>query len=51
MANRTNMRRALIKMYKRRYAAWANREPPRWRIISWLKWKSERPYMPKWMCK
>lgn len=39
----------LAQQYWRRYAVWANREPSMWRIVAWIKWKSERPYMPKWV--
>ena len=39
----------LARMYWSRYSAWANREPSRWRIFAWLKWRREQPYMPKWL--
>jgi hypothetical protein len=39
----------LIRQYWRTYYAWKDREPSKWRIISWLKWRDERPEMPKWM--
>ena len=39
----------LAQQYWSRYAEWANREPSMWRIVAWVKWKSERPYMPKWV--
>ena len=39
----------LAQMYWHRYSVWANREPSRWRIFAWLKWKRERPFIPKWV--
>ena len=35
------------KIYSKAYCEWKRREPPVWRIFTWLRWKSERPYKPK----
>lgn len=40
---------ALSKQYWSAYYQWKNREPSRWRIFAWLKWKKERPHKPKWI--
>lgn len=37
----------LVMQYRQAYYKWAAREPSRWRIFAWLKWRSERPYRPK----
>lgn len=35
------------EVYWMAYCKWRDREPSRWHIIQWLKWRSERPYKPK----
>lgn len=36
-----------FELYWRLYRKWEEREPSRWRIFAWLKWKSECPVKPK----
>lgn len=40
---------ALAMQYSRARSNWREREPSRWRIFAWLKWKSECPKKPKWL--
>lgn len=31
--------------YIAKFDAWLRKEPPRWRIIQWIRWKKSRPLM------
>lgn len=44
--NNKHYQRAFVE-YWQAYNRWKAREPSRWRIFKWLKWKSERPHKPK----
>lgn len=36
-----------IQVYNRAYNNWRRREPSKWRIFTWLRWRSEKPRKPK----
>ena len=35
------------EVFQKKYDKWRRREPSRWHIFAWLKWRSERPYKSK----
>lgn len=47
MANKQQKR----EYYYRRMRKWKEREPSRWHIFKWLKWKREKPVKPDWLDK
>lgn len=46
---RAKRRIALRANYYDRRSQWYKRQPSRWRIFAWLRWKSEEPKKPKWL--
>ena len=36
-----------IEAYNRTYNNWRRREPSKWHIFTWLRWRSEKPRKPK----
>ena len=46
---RYKRRIALMYNFWYRRRRWKDREPPRWRILAWIRWKSEEPKPPKWL--
>ena len=46
---RKKRRLILRENYYYRRRKWRHREPPRWRIFAWIRWKSEEPKKPKWL--
>ena len=47
--HRDKRRAVLARNYYNRYWNWYRREPPKWRIFVWIRWRSEEPRKPKWL--